>query len=729
MKNNRTKYNESDFNLTEIVEETFFNRGKIVDCRDSNHKPYDGEAHQSIYLFNDDFPLYVEEKGSVKGYKGPHYSSSLPIDFDGDTYEDSLKEVIRLLEKLDTHYNIQENGIKIYYSGNRGVHIVISRSLINTCSPSKHLFKVDKKFIQKLTRGIKFVDLSIYKTTGLLRKINSRHPKTGLFKIPLTKDELLNLSTEEIRRLAAGPRTIENENTTVVEPSENLSELFNRCEAEYLKKLKASSLESDATKTYTLTDEGNRDRFIDMNSNELRYNINTDRWIYWNNQIWMEDKDGILSKSADKVTSNMALEFQRNSNSTLADANRRHLKRARSGIGRKEMIGLAKSDSRMIIKISELDRQKELFNCQNCTIKLNVDGSHSIYNHSSEDYLTKISAVKHDPTILCTQWIEFLKMIFNDDEELIKYIQKALGYSLTGYTDEDCFFFLQGDGANGKSTFLEGIEPVYGDYWAKSKIDIIMKKRGESTGMDVARLVGARLVVLSEAGIGMQFDEAKLKDLTGGDTMTVRNLFKSFFQFKPEFKLWMYANFMPKVKGMDYGIRRRYRIIPFNIVIPMEKRKPRSQVLSTFKSEQSGILNWILEGYKLYRQEGLLAPKYVESVTNEYFANLDIISRFIDECIIIDPHKKIKVLSLYESYRGFCTNVGEFPWSMKVFNVEFEKKDFEKRRIGSGGYFWLGVDFTPRPDTFIPGSSTLDPTDVSPTVETDLPGLEFPKES
>ena len=346
-----------------------------------------------------------------------------------------------------------------------------------------------------------------------------------------------------------------------------------------------------------------------------------------------------------------------------------------------------------------------------------------------EDYLTKISFVKYDPTAKCPNWIEFMKMIFKDDVELIKFIQKALGYSLTGYTDEDCFFFLEGDGANGKSTFLEGIESIFGDYWAKAKIDVIMKRRGESTGMDIARLVGARLVVLSEAGVGMEFDEAKLKDLTGGDAIAVRRLFKDYFEFHPEFKLWMYANFKPKVKGSDFGIRRRYRIIPFNVTIPKEKRKLRSEVLALFNSELSGILNWILEGYKLYRQEGLSSPETIELTTNEYFANLDIISRFIDESLVFDPQEKTKVQSIYDGYKQYCKDVGEFPWSMKTFNQEFSKKGIERRRIGSGGYFWLGVKFRECSNSEIPKQIVKSPklSDVNAGKEAILP-FDFPIE-
>ena len=246
--------------------------------------------------------------------------------------------------------------------------------------------------------------------------------------------------------------------------------------------------------------------------------------------------------------------------------------------------------------------------------------------------MTKLVPGEYDPKAACPVWKNFLDTVFAGDADLIRYVQKAVGYSLTGDTSEQCVFFLYGTGSNGKSTFLSTIRQVFGDYAANVQPETLMVKPSSSGGAnsDIARLKSARFVTSTEPNEGMRLNEGLIKQLSGEDSVTARKLYSDEFEFLPEFKLWMGANHKPIIRGTDTGIWRRVHMIPFEVSISDEKKD--KHLPGKLRGEIAGILNWAVEGYRLYASEGLKMPGAVAKAVAEYRHEMDSISQFLEEC-------------------------------------------------------------------------------------------------
>lgn len=444
---------------------------------------------------------------------------------------------------------------------------------------------------------------------------------------------------------------------------------------------------------FTLDDVGNSEVFIHHYGGLFCFIREFKQWYLWNGKVWVEDKESRVFEKIKSLSDVIKKEhFDKDSlDPEYLKSFNKHISKVRSKRAIEDCNFLSQRDPRIVRSSLIFDNKPYFFNCQNGTIVLNSDGTHYLKEHDKEDYLTQISNVKYEPTAKPDKWLKFMNVISNGNEEIILYLQKAIGYSMTGNTDEDTLFFLFGSGANGKSTFLDTIEYQFGDYHKKTNIDTLIKNKGEKTGMDLLRLKGARFVSSSEIKIGTSFDEGKIKDLTGGDTITARNIFQLYTQFKPQFKLWILGNHKPRIKGNDHGIRRRIKIIPFIVQIPKEQQVSRSQLFNEFKEEASGILNWFLEGYLLYKTQGLTVPDSIARITDEYFKASDLVGRFIDERVELVPNENYGVQDLYNAFALFLTDAGEYKWSMLALNNEMLNREFEKRRIGSKGYRWIGL--------------------------------------
>ena len=237
----------------------------------------------------------------------------------------------------------------------------------------------------------------------------------------------------------------------------------------------------------------------------------------------------------------------------------------------------------------------------------------------------------------------------NGNEKLIAYLQKAVGYTLTGDTSEQVLHFLYGLGANGKSTFLETIMAMLGDYAKQTSTEtILVKKMTGGIPNDLAGLKGARLVSAQEVESGRRLAESLVKQLTGGDTISARFLHGEFFDFKPTFKLWISGNSKPVVRGGDYAIWRRIRLIPFTVQIPPEEQDRR--LSEKLRGELPGILNWSLAGCLAWQREGLTPPEEVTAATESYRDEMDIIGQFIGERCLMGPEYKVTAKKLYAAF-------------------------------------------------------------------------------
>jgi len=300
-------------------------------------------------------------------------------------------------------------------------------------------------------------------------------------------------------------------------------------------------------------------------------------------------------------------------------------------------------------------------------------------DHSYDQFLSKMSYVEYTDNIDCPRWMEFLNQIFDYDTELIHYIQKAIGYSMTGSTKEQCVFFCYGNGRNGKSTFLDIISAIMGDYATNIQPETIMvQNRQSGANSDIARLKGARFVTTVEPNQGARLNEGLLKQLTGGDTVTARHLYGREFEFEAEFKLWMATNHKPIIRGRDLGIWRRMHLIPFTVEIP--DHKVDKNLKYKLKKELTGILSWAVEGCIKWQREGLKMPKAVMEAVKEYKSEMDVVTAFLEECTVMGPGE-VRASDLYRAYAEWAEKNGEYKMSNTMFGKEVSLR-FEKRKSG-----------------------------------------------
>jgi putative DNA primase/helicase len=281
---------------------------------------------------------------------------------------------------------------------------------------------------------------------------------------------------------------------------------------------------------------------------------------------------------------------------------------------------------------------------------------------------------------------------------------------LTGSTREQCLFFLHGTGANGKSTFLEVIRALLGDYAVTAELSTFVADRKSSVRNDIARLHSARLVTAIEVGEGKRFAEELIKTLTGGDTVAARFLYREFFEFKPRFKVWLAANYKPEIRGTDYAIWRRIRLIPFTVTIPPDEQIP--DLAEQLKEELSGILNWALEGLRDWLANGLQPPPEVTEATEAYRAEMDIVGLFVQDACVTDPKAVTPSKTLYEAFREWCAENGYEPFGQTAFGRRLATKGFAHGRAYIEGRLrrcWFGIrlrsDTDPQPDLLPPDQS------------------------
>lgn len=444
---------------------------------------------------------------------------------------------------------------------------------------------------------------------------------------------------------------------------------------------------TEKQRLYSFDDTGNAQRFCDLFGDKVRYSYTDKRWFYYDGRKWCTDMTGTIGRLADKSVEAMAAEAQAYAEidaaegGDMAKAFQKHVKASRSNKSKKAM--LSEAMHYVPIMPSQLDRHKGYINTPAGAIELKTG---RIIEHSPEHYFSKLTNAEYDLHAECPQWLKFLEDIFAGDKDLIRYVQKAVGYSLSGSTAEQCMFFLLGSGRNGKSTFIEVIRDIFGDYASNIQPESIMVKRsgGSAINSDIARLKGARLVTCSEPNEGARLNEGLIKQLTGGDPVTARKLYGEEFEFQPEFKLWVSTNHKPIIRGTDIGVWRRIHLIPFNVQIP--ESKVDRQLKYKLEGELTGIFRWAVDGCLLYRKEGLRMPKVMQDSVKEYHREMDVLSAFIEDCCTEGKGLSVQSSQLYAAYLKWAEQGNEYTMSATKFSVEIAKR-YEKVHTRGGKYF------------------------------------------
>jgi putative DNA primase/helicase len=367
-----------------------------------------------------------------------------------------------------------------------------------------------------------------------------------------------------------------------------------------------------------------------------------------------------------------------------------HWRRSEQEARIRAMTNLAATEPELVVVPSQLDAKPGVLNLANGTLEL-LTGHLS--HHNPTDLLTKLAPVEYDTNATCPTWLAFLERIFNGDTELIAFVQKAVGYALTPSTREQCLFILHGTGANGKSTFLETIRALLGDYAASSDASTFLARQYDRIPNDLARLQGVRLVSAIETEQNRRLAESVVKQVTGGDMITARFLHQEFFEYRPAFKLFMAVNHKPTIRGTDHAIWRRIRLIPFTVTIPLDDQD--KELGEKLKAELPGILNWAVKGCLAWQEEGLKAPKAVRHATAAYRADQDVLASFLEDCVAANPDERVRCGDVYAAYEQWCKESGEKPMSRQKLNTALEERGYIRKRTGPNGqHEWQGSELT-----------------------------------
>jgi putative DNA primase/helicase len=408
--------------------------------------------------------------------------------------------------------------------------------------------------------------------------------------------------------------------------------------------------------------------FAAKHAPELRYIAVWGRWFEWIGTRWKADSTLRAFDLARVICRNASAEANKPKVAALVAS-----AKTVSAVER-----LAKADRRLAATVEQWDADLWSLNTPGGTIDLRTG---HLRQHRREDYCTKATAVAPGGT--CPRWLAFLDRVTGGDGQLRLFLQRMVGYALTGSTQEHALFFGYGTGANGKSVFCNTIAGVLGDYAATAPMETFIASGSDRHPTDLAGLRGARLVTAIETEEGRRWAESRIKALTGGDRIAARFMRQDFFEFTPQFKLLVAGNHKPALRGVDEAIRRRMNLIPFTVTIPHEERDER--LSDKLREEWPGILQWAVDGCGDWIGEGLAQPEAVRKATADYLAAEDALSLWMAERCIVKSTYYTTCTELFADWKKWADTAGEFVGSQKRFSQALCDRGVAARKQGGTG--------------------------------------------
>ena len=440
---------------------------------------------------------------------------------------------------------------------------------------------------------------------------------------------------------------------------------------------------------YRGTDEANAQLFLQLHGENVRYVPDWRKWLAWTGTHWQNDNGlQVTSWAADmpqamyQVAGTTMQASLRQQAGNLADA--------LESVGTRCAMLIA-AQCRRVAKPDQLDQHPFLLNCANGTVDLRTG---QIRPHSRVELITHCVDTAYNPTATAPTWQKFLESTFAGDQDLIRFVQKAVGYSMTGSTQEQVLFFCHGVGSNGKSTLLETLLLLLGKLGIQAAPGLLMASRTERHPTDQADLFGKRLVVSQETEDGRRMNESLVKQLTGGDTIRARRMREDFWEFQPTHKLWLSTNHKPVIKGTDHAIWRRIRLIPFSVKFTDDgangTAKKDSALKDKLRAELPGILAWAIAGCLAWQREGMAAPAAVTRATDGYQAEMDMLAAWLEDCCVISRTADVKVSDLYSSYAAWCEANGEHPEAQRKLGMRLTERGFCQQKLRNARR-WIGI--------------------------------------
>ena len=395
-------------------------------------------------------------------------------------------------------------------------------------------------------------------------------------------------------------------------------------------------------------DMGNGQRLAEAIEGKLMYVPELQHWYSWAGTHWKQDVGTALARYANEVS----LSIVKDAKQVLEDPERSearvNAKKIRNKQGIDAMMSIAERSVDLNISVARLDRDPMLFNCANGTYDLRKN---ELCPHSQSDYLTVCSPIAYKPNSSATKWKRFIQDIMCKDKDLIRFLQKTLGYAMTGSVKEQVMFILNGHGANGKSTLLEAVRYVMNAYASHTPPDILLQKSKRDSQPYIARLKGKRFVTTVETDES-HMNIVTVKQLTGDDTIMAKQLYKDPFELTPTWKIFMATNSLPAINNQQNAIWRRMMAIPFDAIFKTDKID--KNLGSKLRAEGEGILAWMIEGYRMYAIEGLRPPVKVTQASSNYQQDHDPVGEYFKTKCQIQEGAVTAIQDLYDDYTQYC---------------------------------------------------------------------------
>ena len=434
------------------------------------------------------------------------------------------------------------------------------------------------------------------------------------------------------------------------------------------------------------TDVWSANIFFEKYGDVIKYCDALGGWFIWDGTRWKKDDTFQIIRLVKNTVKQMYQMAKVNNDKFLF----KHSVKSEAESRLRAMINLVRCEGDIATRSEQFDNDMYLLNCRNGTLDL-LTGK--LRPHNKTDYITRRVELNYNESADCPEWRRFLMTVFKAAQELIDFMQKAVGYSLSGSIKEQCIFILYGVGMNGKSTFLKHIFRILGDYAMNTPANTLMEKYNDSIPNDVARLKGSRFVTAVESGKSRSLAEAQIKHLTGDDPISARFLHREYFDFFATFKIFFATNHKPKISGTDEGIWRRIVTIPFERVILSKERDP--EIDAKIAKEYEGILNWAVKGFQAWQKEGLGNVAKITEATHEYQEESDVVGNYIEERCVVGSECKVQTSVILKDIQYWAKDNGLRYINRNEFIGYMKKRGFKKDRLTSGesrgNIFWFGI--------------------------------------
>jgi putative DNA primase/helicase len=467
----------------------------------------------------------------------------------------------------------------------------------------------------------------------------------------------------------------------------------------------SSRIRAATTPTTPYSDVSNAEALVAAHGQNLRYCYAWGRWLIWSGTHWRIDDTGeIMQRARATLKVLVAKALDAEDRPLVQHLTRSHTHGRLTAMGKQ-----AQSMGTMPLLPAACDTDPWLLNCRNGTLDLRTG---SLRPHCRADLLPRCLAVAYVPEARCPTWERFLWRVLGGTmppagtdtsgiphapateadaraTRLVRFLQRAVGYTLTGVTREDCLFLLYGRGRNGKSRFLEALHALLGPYAKTASMRTFLVQAHDTVRNDLADLYGVRYVSASEVQDGQRFSEGLVKQLTGGDRIKARFLFQEYFEFVPQFKLFLACNHKPIVRGTDLAIWERIKLVPFTVTIPPDERD--TDLGTKLRAELEGILAWAVRGCLAWQQEGLGTPPEVAQATRAYQAEMDVLGHFFEDCCRVSADVRVQTGHLYHAYTRWCDRNGETALTPQGFGRQLTTRELTQHKGTGGTRYWLGL--------------------------------------